>query len=160
MDGRSDRRAWHVHARAAALALVLVPGAGWAAPTCAFGVANALAFGSYDPLAAAPADSTSTISYRCPKGQDVRILLDFGLGAAAPWRELRQGTETLRYNLYLDAQRTIVWGDGTAGSQAGPGAIARGASGTTSAYVFGRIPAAQDAVAGVYSDTIRITFEL
>jgi spore coat protein U-like protein len=70
------------------------------------------------------------------------------------------GAERLLYNLYLDAARTIVWGDGTGGSQTGPMVTTRGAGGTTTAYVFGRIPAGQDVAAGVYGDTIRVTFEL
>jgi spore coat protein U-like protein len=116
----------------------------------------------YDPLAAAHADSSATMSYKCPPGQPVRISLDGGLSGTASFAEraLTMGNERLLYNLYLDAARTIVWGDGTGGSRVGPGVTTRGALGTTTAYVFGRIPAGQDAVAGAYGDTIRVTFEL
>ena len=158
MSGHALRRASTVLAAAAAAALA--PSAARAAPTCSFGVANALAFGVYDPLAAASTDSSSTLSYRCPPGQPLRISLDAGLTGSYAARELRMGGERLLYNLYLDAARSIVWGDGTGGSQVGPGVITRGAGGTTTAYVFGRIPAGQDPVAGVYGDTIRVTFEL
>jgi spore coat protein U-like protein len=147
--------------RAALTAVVLVaPAAALGAPACSFGVANALSFGTYDPLAAAPLDSQSTLSYRCPRGMRVRISLDSGLAGAFGAREMRMGTERLLYNLYLDAPRTAVWGDGTGGSGVGPAVIVQGASGTTTAYVFGRIPAAQDAAAGLYSDVVRVTFEL
>jgi spore coat protein U-like protein len=90
----------------------------------------------------------------------VRISLDGGLAGSFAARALTLGSERLLYNLYLDAARTVVWGDGTGGSQAGPGVITRGALGTTTAYVFGRVFAGQDAVEGVYGDTIRVTFEL
>ncbi len=157
MSGPAIRRASTV---LAAAALALAPAAARAVPTCSFGVAGALAFGVYDPLSASNADSSSTLSYRCPQGQPLRISLDAGLAGSFAAREMTMGSERLRYNLYLDAARTIVWGDGTGGSQVGPGVVSHGASGTTTAYVFGRIPAGQDAAAGTYGDTIRVTFEL
>ncbi len=158
MDGHALRRASTV--RALALAAALAPSRARGAPTCSFGVAGALAFGVYDPLATAPTDSSSTMSYRCPKGQLVQISLDAGLAGSFAARALTLGTERLLYNLYLDAARTIVWGDGTGGSQVGPGVTTHGAGGTTTVYVFGRIPAGQDVVAGTYGDTIRVTFQL
>ncbi len=161
MNGHALRRASIVLAAAAA---ALAPSAARAqkavGPTCSFGVANALAFGVYDPLAAAPTDSSSTMSYRCPAGQPLRIALDAGLAGTFDARALTMGSERLRYNLYLDAARTIVWGDGTGGSQVGPGVTTHGAGGTVTTYVFGRIPAGQDVAAGTYADTIRVTFEL
>ncbi len=158
MNGHALRRASTVLAVAAAAALAPVAARG--APTCSFGVANALAFGAYDPLAAAPMDSSSTMTYRCPAGQPLRISLDAGLAGTFAARALTMGSERLLYNLYLDAARTIVWGDGTGGSQVGPGVTTHGAGGTTTAYVFGRIPAGQDVPAGVYGDTIRVDFQL
>lgn len=165
MGGRQILRASSVLAAAAAVALAR-PAAGVKPPDvgggrgCSFGVAGALAFGEYDPLSAAHADSSSTLSYRCPASQPVRISLDAGLAGSFEARAMTMGAERLLYNLYLDAARTIVWGDGTGGSRVGPGVIARGALGTTTAYVFGRVFAGQDAAAGVYGDTIRVTFEL
>jgi spore coat protein U-like protein len=141
-------------------ALGAAPVAARAAPTCSFAAGNPLAFGPYDPFATAPRDATSTLVYRCPPGQGVRITLDAGASGSFATRELRQGSEVLRYNLYLDAARTVVWGDGTGGSSAGPGVTSRGPGGVTTAWVFGRIFAAQDPVAGAYGDTIRVTFEL
>jgi spore coat protein U-like protein len=160
MDGHALRRASTVLGVALALAAALPPSRARAAPACSFGVAGALAFGVYDPLAAAPADSSSTMSYRCPKGQAVQISLDAGLAGSFSARALTMGTERLLYNLYLDAARTIVWGDGTGGSQVGPGVTTHGAGGTTTVYVFGRVPAGQDVAAGTYADTIRVTFQL
>ncbi len=156
MSGHALRRASTVLAAAALLA----PWAARAAPVCSFGVAGALAFGVYDPLSAANADSSSTLSYKCPAGQPLRISLDAGLAGSFAARAMTAGSERLLYNLYLDAARTIVWGDGTGGSQAGPGVVTHGASGTTTAYVFGRIAAGQDVAIGTYGDTIRVTFEL
>lgn len=143
-----------------AAAALLAPAAARAAPTCTIGASGALAFGTYDPLSAVPLDTQSTLSYRCPRGQRVRISLDAGLSGAFAAREMRMGSERLLYNLFLDAARTAIWGDGTGGSGIGPGVVAQGSLGTVVAYVFGRIPAAQDAAAGLYTDTVRVTFEL
>lgn len=151
------KRPWH---RALLVAALATPSLASGAPTCTFAVGSALAFGPYDPFATAPRDATATLVYRCPPGRLVRITLDAGLTGTFAAREMRQGAEVLRYNLFLDAARTVVWGDGSGGSAAGPGVEVRGALGTTTAYVFGRIPAAQDAAAGAYGDTIRVSFEL
>jgi len=141
-------------------ALAAAPSLARGAPSCSFAVGSDLGFGPYDPFSTAPRDAVSTLLYRCPPGQLMRISLDRGLAGSFAARELRQGAEVLRYNLYLDAARTVVWGDGSGGSSAGPGVQVHGPGGTTTAYVFGRIAPAQDAVAGAFADTIRVTFEL
>jgi spore coat protein U-like protein len=156
---RRPRASRALLAAAAAAALLAAPGRASAKPKCSFLVASALAFGTYDPLAAAPLDSTASIRYDCPPGQAPRVTLDAGGSGTFVWRELRQGAEVLRYNLYLDAARTAVWGDGTGGSSAGPGQTSV-AQGVSTAWVFARVPAAQDVAAGVYADTVRVTLEL
>jgi spore coat protein U-like protein len=61
------------------------------------------------------------------------------------------GTADLDYNLYSDAARLIVWGDGVSASDVS-------ASGTSvDLPIYGRIPARQNVKAGVYVDTITIT---
>lgn len=142
-----------------ALLAAAAPGAGLAAPKCNFGAASSLGFGAYDPISASAVDGTSTLTYQCPPGQAVRITLDTGSSGTFAARTMRQGAEVLLYNLYLDAARTTIWGDGSGGSSPGPGVTTRAGS-TTTAWVFGRIDGSQDAVAGAYSDTIRVTFEL
>ena len=141
-------------------ALAAAPSLALAQASCNFAVGSALAFGPYDPFATSPRDAASALVYRCPPGQSVRISLDRGLSGSFASREMRQGSESLLYNMYLDAARTVVWGDGTGGTSTGPGVAVRGPGGTTVAWVFGRIPAAQDAVAGAFGDTIRVTFQL
>lgn len=141
-------------------ALLAAPHVARAAPSCSFVVASALGFGPYDPLATSPRDAVTTLVYRCSPGVAVRIALDRGRTGSFAAREMRRGSELLLYNLYVDAPRTVVWGDGTGGSSLGPGVETTGAAGTTTAYVFGRIPAGQDAAAGPYADAVRVTFEL
>jgi spore coat protein U-like protein len=122
-------------------------------------VASTLAFGRYDPTSAAPLDAATTIQYGCPPGQPVRISIDAGQSGTFAARELRNGGEVLRYNLFLDAARTTVWGDGTGGSSIGP--LVRGiGQSVITAWVFGRIAAGQDAAPGAYGDTLRVTLQL
>jgi spore coat protein U-like protein len=143
----------------AVAALAVSPSPAAAKPVCAFYGVSSLAFGAYDPLSAAPLDSTAVLRYECPPGQPVRVTLDTGQSGTFTWRELRGGGEVLRYNLYLDAARTIVWGDGTAGTAVGP-LVKDVARGVTSAWVFGRVPPAQDVTVGAYADTITVTVDL
>jgi spore coat protein U domain-containing protein, fimbrial subunit CupE1/2/3/6 len=126
---------------------------------CSISTATGLAFGTYDPFSTAPLDSTAQIVYRCPPGH-TRITLDAGSSGTFASRELRAGGEVLRYNLYADAARTVIWGDGTGGSSIGPLVVVKAGAGTSIAYVFGRIPAGQDPVVAVYRDLIRVTLEL
>jgi spore coat protein U-like protein len=134
---------------AGALALVASPRARAA---CTVNAGAAVAFGTYDPAAAAPTDSAGTITYTCTTAAIVTLSTG-GSGTYIP-RALASGVNTLSYNLYADAARTQVWGDFSAGTT-----IRFAAAGANSVLsVFGRIPAAQNPNPGSYADTIVITF--
>jgi spore coat protein U-like protein len=63
---------------------------------------------------------------------------------------------SLGYNLYLDAARILVWGDGTGGtSRHGPVAPQLGVPNTLT--IYGRIPARQTSPVGAYTDTVTAT---
>jgi spore coat protein U-like protein len=77
-------------------------------------------------------------------------------------RWLAAGPLRLYYNLYRNAARTEIWGNGTGGSfvvsgslKPGPGVGNETRSETYT--VYGRVPEQQDADTGDYSDTIVIT---
>jgi spore coat protein U-like protein len=67
---------------------------------------------------------------------------------------MRSGTATLQYNLFTNAGRTLVWGDGTGGTSVRTVGASRGQA----LPVFGRIPPLQDVASGSYSDTLVATF--
>jgi len=119
---------------------------------------TAVSFGSYNVFAGSADDGTGQITYRCTGTPPplVTIQLDKGGSPSFSPRQMRNGSETLNFNLYLDSTRTTIWGDGTGGtqvySQANP---ANGQSINLS--VFGRIPAGQDVSAGTYSATVTAT---
>lgn len=67
------------------------------------------------------------------------------------------GLEQLFYNLYLDANRSVIWGDGTAETQAFVTGNPQGNNQDHSVPNFGRIAPLQDVGVGYYSDTITVT---
>ncbi len=59
----------------------------------------------------------------------------------------------LTYNLYRNAGRTNIWGDGTGGTSVYTRANPPNDS-NVNLTIYGRIPAQQDVSAGNYSDTV------
>ncbi len=126
--------------------------------------ASSLAFGTYDPLAAGPLDSTGSVSTNCTSGRpphvDYDVHLDSGQSSSYAPRRMSNGSSNLNYNLYTDIGRTTVWGDGTGGT--GTVGISfnvtrPGSSQTTDHTVYGRIFAGQTVSTGSYSDSLVIT---
>jgi spore coat protein U-like protein len=121
--------------------------------------ATPVAFGSYDVFQAAPSDSTGSITYRCGNSdKDIRITISPGSSSTFAPRTLRQGGESLAYNLFSDAARTQVWGDGTAGTWS---YFIHNPQNNRDVVltVYGRVAAAQDAAVGSYADTVVVTLE-
>lgn len=119
---------------------------------------TAVSFGSYNVFAAAADDGTGQITYRCTGTPTplVTIQLDKGGSSSFSPRQMRNGSEMLNFNLYLDSTRTTIWGDGTGGTQAYSQANPPNGQ-NINLSVFGRIPAGQDVSAGTYSATVTAT---
>jgi len=140
-------------------AALLAPARAGAQARCRNISVSGVAFGLYDPVGANATvhlDAAGTISYDCIAGaRPVIISLSRGgSGSYAP-RAMRSGASTLAYNLYQDAARTVVWGDGTGGSSSVTGP--QGANRTLS--IYGRVFAGQSPAVGAYSDAIVVTFD-
>jgi len=112
-------------------------------------------FGAYDPVAAnaaTPLDGIGTITVTCTKGAAAKVALNAGSNAQGSTRRMStSATEFLTYEIYQDAARTTVWGDGDNNSLDVPAAPNRNPR-TFTAY--GRVAAAQDATVGTYTDTV------
>lgn len=124
---------------------------------CSFNSVSGVNFGAYDVFNNTPTDSTGTITYTCISLL-APITIDLSQGNASSYvpRQMRQGVETLAYNLYLDAARVSVWGDGTGGtSRYGP--VTPPLLSQVTVTIYGRIPARQNVSAGQYTDTITAT---
>lgn len=133
--------------------LLLVPGFEQAA--CSVDPTS-VAFGVYSPLNVVPTDTAGTLRVSCDTATVGYTLLlsSGGAGSYAP-RRLTGGAYTLAYNLYIDALRTVVWGDGSGGTATVSGAFAL--PGAIDHTVYGRVPAQQNVGAGAYTDTITVT---
>jgi spore coat protein U-like protein len=128
------------------------------AQSCSVVRLDELHFPPYDVTAGAPDDTLAGLTYRCDGAVAVPVAIDLGRGAASSYfpRAMRNGPASLEYNLYLDATRTVPWGDGTGGSSRyGPVLALPGVEVTVNLYA--RIPARQLALAGFYADMITVT---
>ena len=118
-----------------------------------------VSFGSYNVYSASDLDSTGTVTYSCGIGT-LSISIDLSRGSSSGFnpRTMNNGSNTLNYNLYMDAARSSIWGNGTAGtSHYTTSATALLLGGGATLTVYGRVPALQDAAAGAHSDTIVVT---
>lgn len=121
-----------------------------------------LSFGDYSIFSSAPVDAVGSITITCdslnPPPVPYAVTLDAGANSGGVFipRKLANtgGGYYLDYNLYRNATRTEVWGDGTNSSYTQTGSLS-GPSGTLT--VYGRIPAKQKVGVGLYIDTVTVT---
>ncbi len=116
--------------------------------------ATDLAFGSYASSGRA-VDSTNNVNVVCNSGTQFALTLSTGNNTPTYTpRRMESGGNLLSYNIYTDATRSKIWGDGTGGST-GQGGLGNGVNQQFIGY--GRIPAAQSLPAGNYFDIIVAT---
>lgn len=151
--------------RYACLALLLAsPAPAWA--DCTVAAVN-LAFGPYYPFAPAPLDFNGSVTVTCAASSGalpLQIALNVGSitggGASYAERTMAKGADYLGFNLYKDGARSVVWGDGTAGSQTvtAPASLATD-GGTATFAVYGRVRVGQRRYdpPGNYASTITVT---
>lgn len=143
--------------RAIAAALLMLSAAAVDASAACSLTTTDMIFGSYNVFSASPIDLTATIALRCTKNNDnnIRVTFDRGLSGSFT-RVLKSGANRLSYNLYLDATRSAIWGDGTSSTVVYQNANPP-KNQVINIPVYGRIPAGQDAAIGTYSDNIVLT---
>lgn len=126
-----------------------------AAATCTISTVSGVAFGAYDVSSPTPLDSVGLLRLDCNgAAKTVTVDLSRGNGPAYDSRFMRNGTAQLNYNLFIDAARTTIWGDGTGGT------LHFGVFNPPNVIdltIYGRIPALQDLPIGAYTDTIVVT---
>lgn len=139
-----------------ALASVSMPAL---AQQCAIQGLTPLAFGAYDPTAAAAEDANGSFQVRCTPRTNYSARISTGASGGFFPRAMVQGPNALAYNLFREAARVTVWGDGSGGTQV----VTVGDSGPpgnpVTVTIFGRLPAGQWVAAGSYSDTLVLTIE-
>lgn len=151
--------AWRRVAAAACAVSIL------AAPTAALAIncgvrVSPVNFGIYQPLSPTPVDVIGQVRIIC-RAQPGTFAVSIGPGTSgdATARTLvAAGTGLLFYNLYRDAARTQIWGDGTPPTFVVTGArTQRGRPTTFNFPIYGRIFANQAPDAGLYTDNLVIT---
>ena len=117
---------------------------------------SSIPFGTYDIFSPTPLDTVGQVIFRCAaRDRNVSISLSRGSSTSFNPRRMVNGAARLNYNLYLDAARTIIWGDGSNGTQTYFINNPQPNNADIPVPVYGRIPAGQTTVAkGSYSDTI------
>jgi spore coat protein U-like protein len=139
------------------ITLCVVAGALWAsdasAQSCTIS-ATSVNFGNYNVFNGSSLDSTGTITYRCnAQASNITVGLTRGASSTFTPRRMSKGVEVLTYNLFRNAARTNIWGDGTSGTAVYSRANPPNNS-NVNLTVYGRIPAGQDVSAGTFSDTV------
>jgi spore coat protein U-like protein len=116
--------------------------------------ATSVNFGNYNVFNGSDTDSTGTVTYRCNgSAHNITIGLTQGASASFNQRQMQKGSEALTYNLFIDAARSLVWGDGTSGTSVYQ--IGNPPNNTNvNLTVYGRVTSGQDVSAGTFSDTV------
>lgn len=141
----------------ALLALLALPQTA-AAGTCSFTPTGGtlVNFGTYFALGG-DVDRAGNISFIClPTGLELfvsyTLQISAGLSANQLERRMYFGGSSVRYNLFKDAARTQVFGDGTSGT----GTVAGNCATLCLVPVYGRLYGAQSGPAGGYGDAVTI----
>lgn len=114
---------------------------------------TSVSFGTYNVFSASPTDSTGGISFRCGVLDfNVSVSLTQGQSGTFFPRAMRKGSESLPYNLFRDASRTSIWGDGTGGTSIYTHTWTIGQP--IRLTIYGRVAPGADVSAGTYSDTV------
>jgi spore coat protein U-like protein len=150
-----DLRRMQCGAMAAVLLIAMwQPLPAWA--SCSFISVTDVGFGTYNVFDALPNTSgVGSITIKCQGGPGYAydITLSTGQSHSFASRLMKSGANSLSYNIYTSATRSIVWGDGTAGSST----QSAYKNNTTTLSLFGQIPAGQDVANGIYTDNLIAT---
>lgn len=116
-----------------------------------------VAFGNVNTLSGSNVDTIGAISVTCTNGLGWSAAAGVGSGSGATFasRRMSSGANLLTYNLFTDAARSSVWGDGT-GSTADIDGTGTGV--VQNIAIYGRVGSGQtSAPAGSYADTVAVT---
>jgi spore coat protein U-like protein len=135
--------------------------AAWGAVTCTVSTSG-VAFGTYNAIGNQNADTIGTIAVTCNGnvGDQANYQIALSTGSGSYTARLMPGpSDNMQYNLYKDAARSVVWGDGTGGTSVVTDSYILDSTSVVKYYsVYGRVPAAQNQLnAGSYSDTVVVT---
>jgi spore coat protein U-like protein len=117
-----------------------------------------LNFGNYEPGGPTALDVTGEVTADC-RGRSLSYSLSISPGASgdAAGRYMTLATERLYYNIYLDAARTNIWGDGLGPTSLITGMMQRNGRQIDRHNFYGRVFPLQQPPAGTYVDGLIVT---
>ena len=135
------------------------------APVAAHGAcslaSSSVAFGAYDAVSATAATFNGTVTVTCTALSGLgsySIKLSTGGGTSYAGRQMTSGSLLLPYQLYSEATRTSIWGDGTGGTVVINGSNGIPVTGGTTVFqIYGRIAARLVTTPASYLDSITAT---
>ena len=120
---------------------------------------GALTFLSYQTTSTDDNTAQGTITSTCTSGGAAKITIGLGDGLhsdsldASPMRQMKSGSDVLRYDLYSDSGRSTLWGN-----TADTGLAITGTGSSKITPVYGTIPSGQDVPAdSTFTDTVSVT---
>lgn len=125
--------------------------------------ATPIAFGAYNGVTKAEVRTIATVTVRCT---DLIVLTNYtislspGQSGTATNRYISSGADRLDYQVFADAARTQILGDGSPGTVSRSGSVAAiiglGSS-SSSIQIYPSIRGGQSPSPGVYTDTLTVT---
>lgn len=117
-----------------------------------------LNFGTYDPGSPAPLDTAGEVTADC-RGQAgiYQISLSSGASGNPTNRYMTLASEQLLYNIYLNAARTSIWGDGSGPTSLMSGIKLQNGRQIDRRSFYGRVFPVQQPSAGTYVDSLVVT---
>jgi spore coat protein U-like protein len=111
-------------------------------------------FGRFDDEA--DGEITGQLTVTCDRPTAFEVSASPGYGSYRERTMFGPRGAVLRYNLYVDAARRRVWGDGEAGGTARIVGRSDGRKAVTYT-IYGRVPGGQTVRAGGYRDTVKVS---
>lgn len=122
-----------------------------------------IAFGIYDPASPVPTTANGQVVMSCthnPNGTEnitVTISITAGNSGVHANRYMTNGTQNLFYNVFTSTSYATIFGEAAGQTVTDTFQVKKNNPAVTRTYpVAGRIPAAQDVLPGIYSDTLQV----
>lgn len=118
-----------------------------------------LNFGSNAGLLNSDVDATTTLGVQCSRTTPYNVGLDAGQnsGGDINARRMVLGGSAVGYQLYMDAARSIVWGNTIGTDTAHDVGAGMGSGNIQTLTVYGTVPSQPTPPAGTYEDTVVVT---
>jgi spore coat protein U-like protein len=115
--------------------------------SCNINSVTDIAFGNYDPISPVPADAAGSVILQCAKDTAYKTYI-------TGTRAMTGGSDTLNFDLYSDAGRTMTFPSDNSETATNAPDI-----NPITKIIYGRIPAQQNVGVANYSRTLTVTVE-